>query len=136
MNTTILGPYQLPWGGSSVETIYLKDNAAVGTNWTQSYPVTASGIPLTVTLTSTITAKGISKTVKSTTYNDVIHVTTVMTIAVGGVPLPAGALTTDIQSFHSPKFGMIQTINKINLNFNGIVDKTDQLTSLVSANIK
>ena len=123
-------------GGSSVEPIYLKDNAAVGANWTQSYPVTVSGIAATVTLTSTITAKGISKTVKSTTYNDVIHVTTVMTVAVGGVPLPASALVTDIQSFYSPKFGMVQTINKINFNFNGIVDRTDQLTSLISANIK
>jgi len=123
-------------GGSSIETNYLKDNAAVGATWAQSFPVVASGFALNITLTGTITEKGISKTVKGTTYNDVIHVTTVMTISVGGVPLPAAALVTDIQSFYSPKFGMIQTVNKINLNYAGIVDRTDQLTSLISATIK
>lgn len=123
-------------GGSSVENIYLKDNALAGASWAQVYPVTVSGIALNVTITNTITAKGISKTVKGTVYNNVIHVTTKLDISLGGIPLPAGALTTDIQSFYAEKFGMIQTINKINLNYSGITDNTDQQTNLNSADIK
>src|SRR5665647_3407955 len=110
------------FGSSSVEYIYLKDNAAVGASWTQSYPVTVSGIALNVSLTNIITEKGISKTVKGTSYNDVIHITTTMAVTLGGLPLPAGALTTDIQSYYTGKIGMIQSINKISLNFNGITD--------------
>lgn len=124
------------FGGSNVEYIYLKDNAVVGANWSQTFPITVTGIALNVSLTNTITEKGISKTVKGTTYNDVIHVTTTMAVTLGGLPLPAGALTTDIQSYYAGKFGMIQSINKINLNFSGVIDNTDQLTNLNSAIIK
>jgi len=123
-------------GGTSVEYLYLKDNAAVGDSWNQSFPVTLSGISLNATLTNTITEKGISKTVKGIAYADVIHVTTTVVVTVGGVPLPASALITDIQSFYAGKFGLIQSVNKISLNFSGITDNTDQQTNLNSADIK
>ncbi len=123
-------------GGANVENIYLKDNAAVGSNWSQSYPITVSGFALNATLTNTITEKGISKTVKGISYNDVIHVTTTVAVTVSGIPLPSGALTTDIQTYYAGKFGMVQSINIINLNFSGITDSTNQQTNLVSANIK
>ena len=123
-------------GGASVEYLYLKDNAAVGDSWSQAFPVTLSGIALNATLTNTITEKGISKTVKGIAYTDVIHVTTTVVVTVGGAPLPASALITDIQSYYAGKFGMIQSTNKINLNFSGISDNTDQLTNLNTADIK
>ena len=123
-------------GGTSLENIYLKDNAAVGTSWVQSAPVTVSGFALVITLTNSITEKGISKIVKGVTYNDVIHVTTTMAVTVSGIPLPAGALTTNIHYYYARKFGLIQSINKINLNYSGITDNTDQQTNLNSANIK
>ncbi len=123
-------------GGSSVENNYLKDNSPVGTSWSQSSPVSVSGFALVITLTNTITAKGISKVVKGTTYEDVIQVTTTMSITVSGIPLPAGALTTNIQAFYARKFGLIQSINKINLNYAGFVENTDQQTNLNSAVIK
>ncbi len=123
-------------GGSSVENIYLKDNAAVGASWSQTYPVTVSGVALNVVITNTIAEKGISKTVKGTGYNDVIHVTTAITVTIGGIPLPASALTTNIHFYYAGKFGMIQSSNVINLNYAGFIDNTNQQTSLVSANIK
>ena len=125
------------FGGTSVENIYLKDNAAVGASWIQSYPLAIpGGGTLNVTVTNTITEKGISKTVKGTTYTGVIHVTTTLTGTVGGVPLPAGALTTDIHSYYAAKVGLIQFFNKININFAGFVENTDQQTNLIAANIK
>ncbi|MBC7888064.1 MAG: hypothetical protein H7Z13_09240 [Ferruginibacter sp.] len=123
-------------GGSSVENIYLKDNVAVGASWNQTYPVTVSGSPLNVTITNTIAEKGISKTVKGITYNDVIHVTTTIAVTIAGTPLPAGALTTDIQSYYARKWGMIQSIYKISINFAGITENTDQQTNLNTADIK
>ncbi len=121
-------------GGASVENIYLKDNAAVGASWSQSYPVTVTGVALNASLTNTITEKGISKIVKGVTYKDVIHVTT--TVAIIGLPLPPGALTTDIHSYYAAKFGLIQSVNKISLNYAGIVNNTDQQTNLITTNIK
>jgi len=121
------------FGGTSVENIYLNDNAAVGTSWSQSYPL---GSGLNATVTNTITEKGISKTVKGTTYTGVIHVTTTIIGTVGGVQLPLSALTTDIHSYYTAKLGLIQFFNKINLKFAGTVDNIDQQTNLIAANIK
>jgi len=54
-------------GGSFVEYTYLKGNAATGASWSQSFAVSANGIPLNATLINTITAKGITKVVKGIT---------------------------------------------------------------------
>jgi len=96
----------------TVESIYLKDNAAVGASWNQVINLPLSGVPGTVpaTITNTIAEKGISRTVNSIAYTDVIHVTT--TIAVQG--LPAGSLATDIQSYYARKSGLIESKNKLN----------------------
>jgi hypothetical protein len=123
-------------GGSSVEYNYLKDNLAVGANWSQSFPVTVGGFALNATLNNTITEKGITKTVKGVTYNNVFHITTTVSVTVSGIPLPSGALTTDIQTYYAEKYGLIQSNNKISLNYAGIVDNTDQQTNLISADIK
>ena len=127
----------LTLGGTSVENLYLKDNVTAGTVLpSQDYPVTAQGFNLIVTVTNTIAEKGLTKTVSGNTYNDVIKVTTAITVKLGGIPLPGGALTTDIQAFYAPKYGLIQSNNKIDINFSGIVDHTDQQTTLKSADIK
>lgn len=122
--------------GSAVENIYLKDNAAVNASWSQSYAVTASGIPLNITITNTVTEKGIGKTVNGIAYSGVIHVSSSLSVSVLGVPLPAGAVTSDVQSFYAEKVGLIQSFNKITINYNGIVSNTDNQTSLLSADIK
>lgn len=123
-------------GGAGVEFLYLKDNVAVGLSWTQTFPATVSGISFSAKLTNTITEKGITKTVKSITYNDVIHVTTTISIEIAGFPLPPGAITTDVHSYYAPKVGLIQSANKIDLDFSGMTQHTDQETNLVSADIK
>jgi hypothetical protein len=121
---------------NAIEDIYLKDNAAVNTSWSQSYAIMASGFPLTITIVNTIAEKGISKTVNSIAYTDVVHVTSALSVSVLGVPLPAGAVTSDVQSFYAKKYGLIQSSNKIKINYSGIVSDTDQQTILKSSDLK
>lgn len=122
--------------GNAIENIYLKDNAAANTSWSQSYAVTASGIPLTITIVNTIAEKGMSKTVNAIAYTDVVHVTSAVSVSLLGTPLPAGAVTSDVQSFYAKKYGLIQSNNKIKINYSGIVSNTDQQTILKSSDIK
>ncbi len=98
-------------GGSPIESIYLKDNAAVGINWAQTISITFTGlpVPVPVTITNTVAEKDISKTVNGKVYTNVIHITT--TLVVTGVP--ASSLTTDIQSYYAPKVGLIEGKTKI-----------------------
>ena len=119
-------------GNTTVENIYLKDNAAVGINWSQTVNITVSGLPsaVPVTFTNTIAEKNISRTVSSIAYTNVIHVTT--GIAVAG--LPPGSLTTDIQSYYAAKVGLIESKYKINLPLAGI--NVDQSTILKTSSIK
>ena len=123
-------------GGAAVQNLYLKDNVDINTSWNQTYTFTVSNLPLTVIITNTVSEKGISKTINTTNYADVIHITTTISLSILGMPLPAGALTTDIQSYYAKNYGMIQSKNKISLNYNGVVDNTDQLINLKVANIK
>ena len=97
----------------TVESIYLKDNAAVGASWSQVINLPVTGVPggtVPATITNTIAEKGVSRTVNNIAYADVIHVTT--TISVQG--LPAGTITTDIQSYYARKAGLIENKNKLN----------------------
>ncbi len=116
----------------NVDILYLNDNAAVGASWSQVVPVTIPGIPLpvSVTLINTVTEKGITRTVNGKAYTAVIHTTT--TFSVPG--LPAGSLTTDIQSYYAPAVGLIESKNKISFPSAGI--NTDQTTILKTADIK
>ena len=123
-------------GGSTEENLYLKDNAAVNAAWSQQYPISASGVSFIVNVTNTITEKGISKTVNGTVYNDVIHVTTSIAVSVFGTPLPAGAITTDIENYYAKQVGMIQSKNKISINYLGITNNVDEETYLKQAVIK
>lgn len=122
--------------GKSVENIYLKDNVDANNTWSQSYSVNASGVPLTITVINTIAEKGISKTVNAIVYTDVIHVTTTISVVAFGIPLPTSAVKTDVQTYYAKKYGMIQSKNKININYTGIVIDIDDQTNLKSADIK
>ena len=123
-------------GGKAIENIYLKDNVAVNASWNQSYSINVSSIPITVNIINTITEKGISRTVNGIAYTDVIHVTTTLQVTALGVPLPAGAVITDIQSYYAKKVGMIESKNKIVVNYAGLNDQVDENTILKSADIK
>lgn len=119
-------------GNVLVESIYLKDNAAVGITWSQvvNLPLAGFPSPIPVTYTNVITAKGISKTVNGKSYSNVTHTTT--TIAVAG--LPPGSIITDIQSFYAPNVGLIESRNKIILSLLSI--NINQSTILKSSTIK
>lgn len=97
--------------GTAVEVIYLKDNAAVGTSWTQNINFDLGGIAVPVVLTSTITEKGGSRTVKGITYNDVIYVST--TLSSSG--LPAGSIVSDIRNYYARNIGLIEAVYNIDV---------------------
>ncbi len=115
---------------TTVETVYLKDNAALGFSWSITVNVALfSGVPTTVpvTITNTIAAKGISRTVNGKVYTDVIHITT----SIASTGLPLGAIVTDIQSYYAPKYGLIENKNKIIVTT--LLINTDQTTVLKTA---
>jgi hypothetical protein len=120
-------------GIGPLETIYLKENAAVGVNWNQTVNFPLSGVPGTipVVFTNTITEKGVTRTVNGIAYNNVIHITT--TVAVTG--LPAGSVVSDIQSYYAPKYGLIESRYKISLPLL-TATSVDQHTILKFADIK
>jgi hypothetical protein len=119
-------------GSSSVESIYLKDNASVGTSWSQVINIAPfSGVPTTIPLTVgySVAEKGITRSVNGKSYTNVIHITTTLTAA----SLPAGSLTTDIQSYYAPKYGLIESKYKISTTLlTG--SNVDQATTLKSTN--
>ena len=118
-------------GGSKVENLYLKDNLDLNATWTQSFSITASGVPLNVVLTYKIKEKNISKIVNGITYTSVIHVET--SVAVSGIP--SASLTSDIQSYYAPKAGLIENHTKINLNYLTLINNTDTEIKLKTTNI-
>jgi hypothetical protein len=118
----------------AVERLYLKDNAAVNTNWTQNVNVSVPGLPIAVpiTLNNTITEKGISRTLNNVTYTNVIHVQTITTSLV----IPAGSFNTTINSYYAPKYGLIENTTVGILNYAGFNQNINTKLILMSANIK
>ncbi len=120
-------------GGTKVDNLYLKDNAAVNSTWVQNFSITYSGVPVTVVVTNKIQEKGISKTVNGVAYTDVIHVIT--TLSVPGLPPGVLTLNTDIHYYYARKFGMIQNDSQIDFSFNGTSSNTNTQTLLKTATI-
>ena len=120
-------------GTAILEELYLKDNAAVGTSWTQSLNVTVPGVPIPVpvTLTYTISEKGISRTVNSNSYTNVIHVSTTLSSSL----IPSAALVSKIDNYYAPKYGLIENTTIIQLNYTGIVENVNLETKIVSATL-
>lgn len=118
-------------GGAKVENLYLKAGAAVNTTWSQLETVNFQSIPLAVTVTHKIEAKGLAKTVNGISYTNVIHVST--SISVAGVP--PTSLVTDIDSYYAPNHGLIENTSKINLNYLTIVNSSDFATRLKTSTL-
>lgn len=122
--------------GTILERIYLKDNVNAGGTWSQDFNINYPGLPVAIPLkiTNKIVEKGITRTVNSTDYKDVIHVST----SLSATGIPDGSLTSAIDSYYAPKFGLIENTTKINLNLNflGITQKVDVATQLQSAVLK
>jgi hypothetical protein len=122
------------FGSDFVEILYLKDNAAVGTQWSQTYPITYSGTPLNVTLNNKIEERGLTKTVNGKDYTDVIRVSTNITVT--GIPF-AYTLTNDINYYYAPKYGSIDEETKINLVITGFpASNFEEQRKLMSATLQ
>ncbi len=121
-------------GAGAIERLYLKDNAVLTTSWSQNLSVAVPGSPIPVpfTITNTIMEKGISRTVNNTSYSDVIRISTTISSAL----IPAASLTTVIDSYYAPKYGLIENSSVVHLDFAGIVQDLDTETKLVSATLK
>ncbi len=129
-----LQAFSLGGTDTTLENLYLKDGAALNSSWSQAYTLNV-GIPVGVTVTNKIQEKGISKTIGSTNYTNVIHVVT--TISIPTLATLGGSITTDIHYYYAPKYGMIQNDAKIDLVVPpaGINQHTDTKTTLQSATI-
>ena len=126
-------------GGSNVEDLYLKADAAVGDHWAQSpISITNSGYTATVIPTDTVIEKGISKTVHGITYNNVIHVSTGLSITSITPPLPplvSVTITSNIQNYYAPKVGLIFSYTKASLAITGLpAQNTESQNELQSTN--
>lgn len=121
-------------GSTSVEDLYLKDNVAVNTSWTQTYNVTVSGVPVTVNVINKIIAKDLTRTVNSISYDSVIHVQTDFTAS--SILGPVTGLTTNIHTYYAPRVGQIENTTLIDLNFMGIVNHTDTRSILKTSSIQ
>jgi hypothetical protein len=127
----------LPGGlGQVFERLYLKDNLANGGTWSQDVNVniSLSGIPLSVkiTLNNKIAEKAISRQVNGNSYADVIHVST----SLSSSSIPASGLTSSIDSYYAPKYGLIENRSVINLDYLTITQKVNFSTKLLNAALK
>jgi hypothetical protein len=120
------------FGNEYVEIIYLKDNAAVGTEWSQTYPITYSGVAIALTLNNKIEERGITKNVNGKDYTDVIRVSTNITAT---APIPF-TLTDEINYYYAPKYGSIKEENKIDVSVLGSSSKFEEEKKLMSATLK
>ena len=120
-------------GGGSVERIYLEDNLAVGGTWSQTFTLNIQNIPVPLTVTNKVVEKLNSFVVNNITYNNVIHVSS----SISSSPLiPAASLTSSIDSYYAPNYGLIQNTTLVNLNYMGFIQNVNTKTQLTSAVLK
>ena len=121
-------------GGINIERLYLKDNASIGTNWSQDFSLTIPGVSLPVPLkvNNKIVEKGITRTENGTSYSNVIHVSTTLSSSL----IPSSAFSSSIDSYYAPKYGLIENTSVIQLNYLGLVENVNVETQLMSSNLK
>lgn len=126
---------KLAGASQSIDRLYLQDDAAVNGGWAQTIAFVVPGLPLPggvpVTITNTVTEKGISRTVNGIVYTDVIHVKTALASSL----IPAASLTTSIDTYYARKYGLIENTTVISLSFMGIVNNVNTSIKLMSANL-
>lgn len=121
-------------GGINISRLYLKDGISTGATWNQDFSLNISGIPLPVPLTinNKIVEKGIDRTVNGIAYSGVIHVSTTLSSAL----IPSSSLSSSIDSYYAPKYGLIENTTVIQLNYLGLVENVNMKTQLMSATLK
>ena len=116
--------YDYSYGGS--QYLSHSDN-----DYYQYDSITISNIPVTLVISNTIAEKGINKTVNGINYTNVTHVTSNLT----SVLIPAG-LSSSIDSYYAPNYGLIENTTIVKLNFLGLSENVNVTTKLMSANLK
>lgn len=121
-------------GGIAVERLYLKDNLSNGGTWKQDFTFQVTGVPIPIPLTvsNKIAEKGISRTVNGIPYANVTHVST----SISSSFIPAASLTSAIDSYYAPKYGLIENSTVVSLNYLGITEDVNIKTQLLSAVLK
>ena len=126
---------KLAGAAQSIDRLYLKEDALVNAGWTQSISFVLPGIPLPggvpLTISNTVTEKGVSRTVNSIVYSDVIHIQTTLTSTL----IPAASLTTSINTYYARKYGLIENTTIITLNFMGFNNNINTTTKLISSTL-
>ncbi|GAA0531677.1 hypothetical protein [Chitinophaga japonensis] len=89
----------------SVMSIYLKDNVAIGSSWTDTVVVRDGADEQTVILTYSITQKGATKRVYDLDFTDVIAVKLDASVRILGTPVSLGTLVTN---YYAEGVGLIQ----------------------------
>lgn len=105
----------------SVMSVYLKDNVAAGSSWSDTVTVREGPINQDVYLNYTITQKGINKRVFDLDYTEVIAVRLSASVKVLGQTISLGTLATN---YYAKDIGLIQ------------VDQEEDTTRLRSYNIE
>ncbi len=115
----------------SIDRLYLIDDAVVNSNWGQtiSFSLTGLPVPIPLTITNTVSEKGISHTVNSIVYTSVIHIKTTLTSSL----IPAASLTTNIDSYYAKNYGLIENTTVIGLNYSGFVQNVNTSIKLMSS---
>lgn len=121
-------------GKGVFEELYLKDNAAAGSTWTQTQTVSVTGspVPVPVLLSFTIAEKNISRMVNTTNYTNVIHISATISSSL----IPVASLTSSINSYYAPNYGLIESSTKINLNYLGLIENVNLTVKLLNASLK
>ncbi|MEO8854814.1 MAG: hypothetical protein ABI359_13610 [Ginsengibacter sp.] len=139
MNLTANNYYQYDsvpvTGGEKIERLYLTDNLAVNKSWSQAFTlnnIPNSPVPIPLTVSNTVVEKGISRMVNGVNYSNVIHISTSLSSSL----VPAAALTSAIDSYYAPNYGLIDSKTIVHLNYLGITENANTSTQLMTANLK
>lgn len=114
------------------ENLYLKTDQPVNSSWDNTFSLDAGlPFPISIVLNNKIVEKNVSRTINGNTYNNVIHVKSSISASIG--PLPVTGLSSEINNYYAPKYGMVESSNIVGIDFNGLQDSTNNITKLVSA---
>jgi len=129
---------QLP----TLELLYLKNNAAIGTNWSTPIAITQQGASINATVKNTIENINASVTVSGVTYNNAIKVRTEInnaTVTVPGIPFPIPiTVTQNMYAHYAPKYGLVErnTALKMDIQGQGTIIDMNTTNRLISSNIQ
>lgn len=118
--------------GQSFERLYLKAGAKVNDTWNQEVSVPVPNLPVSVKLKVTNQVMDIgSKSVNGTSYQNVVHVKT----TISSSDIPSDKLTTDINSYYAPEYGLIENTTLISIHYFSVDIDVNLKTTLQSATI-